>query len=154
MSNALQFLDLRQVYTRWLRLPCHQVRRTILDFLGGVNYTHETYSNGTTAIPGTSPSCLHLLRQNQPLRRSDPGRGTESQARQEHRHYPESLFLSRPAGHERVSRNVQSSARSPKSASGFGWQNQFGDIYVTNPPTGAKKNDVLFTTGLNISFTH
>jgi hypothetical protein len=36
----------------------------------------------------------------------------------------------------------------------FGWQNQFSDIYVSNPPTGAKRNDVLFTTGLNIAFTH
>ena len=26
----------------------------------------------------------------------------------------------------------------------FGWQNQFGDIYVTNPPLSAKKNDVDF----------
>lgn len=36
----------------------------------------------------------------------------------------------------------------------FGWQNQFSDIYITNPPVGAKKNDLIFTTGLNIAFTH
>jgi hypothetical protein len=36
----------------------------------------------------------------------------------------------------------------------FGWQNQFSDIDVSNPPMGAKKNDVVFTTGLNIAFTH
>jgi len=36
----------------------------------------------------------------------------------------------------------------------LGWQNQFGDIYVSNPPATAKKNDVIFTTGLNFSFTH
>jgi hypothetical protein len=36
----------------------------------------------------------------------------------------------------------------------LGWQNQFGDIYVTNPPLSAKKNDMIFTTGINISFTH
>ena len=36
----------------------------------------------------------------------------------------------------------------------FGWQNAFGDIYVTNPPAGKKKNDVIFTTGLNISLLH
>lgn len=29
----------------------------------------------------------------------------------------------------------------------LGWQNQFGDIYVTNPPAGKKQNDVAFTTG-------
>jgi hypothetical protein len=34
----------------------------------------------------------------------------------------------------------------------LGWQNAFGDIYVTNPPAGSKQNDILFTTGLNVSF--
>ena len=36
----------------------------------------------------------------------------------------------------------------------LGWQNAFGNIYVTNPPVGKKTDDVLFTTGLNITFTH
>jgi hypothetical protein len=30
----------------------------------------------------------------------------------------------------------------------------FGDIYLSNPPLGKKKNDIIFTTGLNISFIH
>ncbi len=36
----------------------------------------------------------------------------------------------------------------------LGWQNAFGDIYVSNPPSGKKQNDILFTTGLNISIVH
>ena len=36
----------------------------------------------------------------------------------------------------------------------LGWQNQFGDIYVSNPPGSARKNDIVLTTGLNFSFTH
>jgi carbohydrate-selective porin OprB len=36
----------------------------------------------------------------------------------------------------------------------LGWQNAFGDIYVTNPPPATKKNDILLTTGLNFTFTH
>ena len=34
----------------------------------------------------------------------------------------------------------------------LGWQNSFADIYVTNPPLGKKQNDLLLTTGLNVSF--
>jgi hypothetical protein len=34
----------------------------------------------------------------------------------------------------------------------LGWQNSFSDVYVTNPPAGKKQNDVIFTTGLNVSF--
>jgi hypothetical protein len=41
-----------------------------------------------------------------------------------------------------------------KISKSFGWQNQFGDIYVSNPPVGAKKNDIVITTGLNYSFAH
>lgn len=41
-----------------------------------------------------------------------------------------------------------------KISNWLGWQNQFGDIYVSNPPIGTKKNDILLTTGLNIAFTH
>jgi hypothetical protein len=39
----------------------------------------------------------------------------------------------------------------------LGWQNAFGDIYVTNPPAttpALKKNDIVLTTGLNVTFTH
>jgi len=42
----------------------------------------------------------------------------------------------------------------------LGWQNAFGDIYVSNPPVqpagtpALKKNDIILTTGLNFSFTH
>jgi putative salt-induced outer membrane protein len=36
----------------------------------------------------------------------------------------------------------------------LGWQNQFSDIYVSNPPGTAKKNDLILTTGLNFSFAH
>lgn len=35
----------------------------------------------------------------------------------------------------------------------LGWQNPFADTYVTNPPLGARQNDIILTTGLNISFT-
>ena len=36
----------------------------------------------------------------------------------------------------------------------LGWQNSFGDIYVSNPPPTTKKNDLQLATGLNISFKH
>jgi hypothetical protein len=36
----------------------------------------------------------------------------------------------------------------------LGWQNQFGQVYVSNPPTASKNTDLIFTTGLNFSFAH
>ena len=54
MVNGLQSLDLRQVYTGGLGFHAIKTANTTLDFLGGTNYTHETYSNGP-AIAGTLP---------------------------------------------------------------------------------------------------
>src|ERR1035437_1868324 len=54
MSNALQFLDLRAVYTAGFGLHVIKSDTTILNVLGGVNYTHETYSNGP-AVAGRVP---------------------------------------------------------------------------------------------------
>ena len=33
----------------------------------------------------------------------------------------------------------------------LGWQNSVSDVYVTNPPLGKRQNDLIVTTGLNIS---
>ena len=35
----------------------------------------------------------------------------------------------------------------------FSWQASFSDRYLSNPVVGRKKNDVLFTTGVRLSFT-
>jgi putative salt-induced outer membrane protein YdiY len=34
----------------------------------------------------------------------------------------------------------------------LGWQVSFDDLYVSNPPTGIKKNDLMLSTGLRLSF--
>ena len=157
MSNALQFLDLRQVYTGGFGYHAIKSDKTVLDFLGGVNYTHETYSNGTE-IPPTPPSTtptgvfesygvthryvaltlgeelMHKL-------------GKSTVVTQNVDFYPNL----QDTGQYRFTFNMGTVTKINKW---LGWQNQFGDIYVSNPPTGSKTNDVLFTTGLNIAFTH
>ena len=147
MSNALQFLDLRQVYSGGFGFHAKNNDRTILDFLGGLNYTHETYSNGTLISPGVYESygktnrfvALTLGEElNQKL-------GKSTVLTQNVDFYPDLQ-----QSEYRFTFNLGTVTKLNKW---FGWQNQFGDIYVSNPPTGAKKNDVLFTTGLNVSFT-
>jgi len=36
----------------------------------------------------------------------------------------------------------------------LGWQNNFSDAYVTNPPAGKKQNELVFTSGLHVAFSH
>jgi putative salt-induced outer membrane protein YdiY len=157
MANALQFLDLRQVYTGGFGYHAIANDRTTMDFLGGVNYTHETYSNGTE-VPPTPPSttptgifvsygttnryvALTLGEElNQKL-------GKSTVLTQNLDFYPNL----QDTGQYRFTFNLGTVTKLNKW---FGWQNQFRDIYVSNPPIGSKKNDVIFTTGLNIAFTH
>ena len=152
MSNALQYLDLRQVYTGGFGYHAIKTNSTIFDFLGGVNYTHETYSNGAPITPATTPPtfvsygvtnryvALTLGEElNQQL-------GKSTALTQNFDFYPNL----QQTGEYRGTFNLGTVTKLNKW---FGWQNQFADIYVSNPPIGSKKNDVLLTTGLNITFT-
>jgi putative salt-induced outer membrane protein len=156
-SNALQFLDLRQVYSGGVGFHAIASDTTTLDFLGGVNYTHETYSNGTE-IPPTPPSTTPTgvfesygqtnrfvaLTLGEEL---DHKFGKSTVLTENSYFYPNL----QQTGEYRWTLNVGTVTKISKW---LGWQNQFGDIFVSNPPTGAKKNDVVFTTGLNIAFSH
>jgi putative salt-induced outer membrane protein YdiY len=151
MSNALQFLDLRQVYSGGFGFHAIKSDATILDFLGGLNYTHETYSNGT-AIPGSNPIAFTSYGKTNRFVAVTLGEelnhklGKSTVITQNLYFFPDLQ-----QSEYRATFNLGTVTKISKI---FGWQNQFSDIYVTNPPTGSKKNDVLFTTGLNISFTH
>jgi putative salt-induced outer membrane protein len=153
MSNALQFLDLRSVYSGGFGFHAIASDNTTLNILGGVNYTHETYSNGTELLPVTTPPifvsygvtnrfvALTLGEElNQKL-------GKSTVLTENFYFYPNL----RQTGEYRSVFNIGTVT---KISNWLGWQNQLGDIYVSNPPIGAKKNDILLTTGLNIAFMH
>jgi putative salt-induced outer membrane protein YdiY len=151
-TNALQFLDLRQVYSGGLGFHAIASDTTTLDFLGGVNYTHETYSNGDL-IPGSNPPAFVSYGVTNKFVALTLGEellhkfGTRTVLTQNTYFYPD---LQNTGDY----RWTLTAGTVTKISKWFGWQNQFGDIYVSNPPVGAKKNDVIFTTGLNIAFTH
>ena len=155
MANALQFLDLRQVYSGGFGFHAIKSDSTILDFLGGLNYTHETYSNGTLLIPAIPPNPAVYVSYGKTNKFAALTLGEELNQK-----LGKSTMLTQnlgffpnlqQTGEYRFTFNVGTVTKIRKW---LGWQNQFGDIYVSNPPTGSKSNDVIFTTGLNISFTH
>lgn len=153
MSNALQNLDLRGLYGGGLGYHAIKSDATVLDFLGGINYTHETYSNGPQVVPPTVPptfisygvthrfaaitlgeELMHKL-----------GKSTV---------VTEKLYFYPNLSDTGEYRGTFDLGTVTKISKWLGWQNQFGDIYVSNPPASAKKNDLILTTGLNFSFTH
>lgn len=136
MSDALQQLNLRSVISGGLGYHIIKRNATTLDFITGANYTHESYIPFTRNTAGLTlgEDFMHKMKHSTVL--------TEDLT-----FFPD---LS-DTGEYRFNADFGTTTKISKW---FGWQNTFADIYVTNPPLGAKKNDVLFSTGLNVSFTH
>ncbi len=153
MSNALQFLDLRAVYGGGFGYHAIKSDNTTLDFLGGLNYTHETYSNGPLiSTPPQPPAYASYGVTNKFIALTlgeelNHKLGKSTIITQNLYFYPDLQDTSQYRGTFNLGTVT-------KISKWLGWQNQFSDIYVSNPPVGAKKNDLILTTGLNFSFTH
>ena len=153
MSNALQDLDLRGMYGGGLGLHAINSDRTVLDFFAGLNYTHETYSNGPLVTPVTVPPTyssygvtnrfVALTLGEQLVQKA----GKTTVVTEKLDFYPNLSETGEYQGDFNFGTVT-------KIAKWLGWQNEFSDIYVSNPPVGKKKNDLILTTGLNFSFTH
>jgi putative salt-induced outer membrane protein YdiY len=141
-TDALQDLNLRSVFGGGLGV--HVIKRpsTTLDFLAGLNYTRENY---TQVAP--LPHLIHNFAAAQVGDELLHKLGKSTVITQRAYFFPN--FQS--TGEYRATLDFGTVTKISKW---IGWQNSFGDVYVTNPPTGKKKNDVVFTTGLNVTFTH
>jgi putative salt-induced outer membrane protein YdiY len=152
-SNALQELDLRGVYGGGFGYHAVKSDSTTLDILAGVNYTHETYSDGPPVTPPTTPPTFQSYGITNKFVALTLGEelmhkaGASTVITESFYFYPDLQDSSDYRG----TFNLGSVTKISKW---LGWQNQFSDIYVSDPPEGAKKNDLVFTTGLNVTFTH
>ena len=133
-TDELQLLDLRSVASVGLGYHAIKSERTTLDLLGGGNYTHEKYDTFTRNLAGLTLGEELATKL-----------GASTSLVQKLYFYPD---LSN-TGEYRATFNFGTVTKINKW---LGWQNAFGDIYVTNPPPGTRQNDILLTTGLNISF--
>ena len=155
MSNALQDLDLRGVYGGGLGYHAIKSDSTQLDFLAGLNYTHETYSNGPEVTPVTVPPTFISYGVTHRFLALTLGEELTHKAGKStvitEKFY---FFPDLSSGYSGQYRGTFDLGTVTKISKWLGWQNQFDDIYVSNPPLQAKKNDLILTTGLNFSFTH
>jgi putative salt-induced outer membrane protein len=151
-SNALQDLNLRSVGSLGVGYHAIKSDKTTLDFLAGGNFTDENYTvtttNATVTPPTTSTSKLvhnfGALTLGEELTHK-LGKTTV---------LTQKLYLFPNLTQTGEYRGTFDLGLVTKISKWLGWQNQFGDIYVSNPPSGTKQNDVVLTTGLNFSFTH
>jgi len=144
-SNGLQQLNLRSVFTGGLGYHAIKGDRTTLDLLVGPNYTRESYI-------AYSDQFLALTLGEELTQKV----GKSTVVMQKLYFFPE-LSGNLPAGQDNGKakyRGAFNFGTVTKLSKWLGWQNAFGDIYVSNPPMGTKQNDLQLTTGINVSFTH
>ena len=143
--DDLQTLDLRSIVGGGLGWHAIKAEATTLDLLGGMNYTHESYSEPFNPPPSTDKTrslaaatigdeFMHKV-------------GKSTVINQNLYFYPDLTNT----GEYRGTFNFGTVTKINKW---LGWQNSFGDIYVSAPPPGKRQNDILLSTGLNFSFTH
>jgi putative salt-induced outer membrane protein YdiY len=141
--DELQGLDIRQIYTGGL--GWHVIDRpnmTTFDLLAGINYTREHYS-GTATTPAPT------------VARNVPGItvgedfmhkfGSIFALTENVYFYPDLSDLSQY-------RFSLDGSLVTKINKWLGWQTSVSDRYVTNPPIpGTKSNDLIMSTGLNVT---
>ncbi len=133
-ADALQSLNLRSVFGGGLGYHAIKNDNTTLDFLGGLNYTHESYDTLSRNLVALTlgEELMHKIRKSTVLN--------------------ETLYFFPDLNSLGDYRGTFNLATVTKITKVFGWQNSFSDVYVSNPPLGKRQNDMILTTGLNVSF--
>jgi putative salt-induced outer membrane protein len=151
-SNALQDLNLRSVGSVGVGYHAIKNDRTTLDLLAGANFTDENYTQTITDTTVTPPTITtsKLVHNFGALTLGEElthkvGKTTV---------LTQKLYLYPNLTQTGEYRGTFDLGLVTKISKWLGWQNQFGDIYVSNPPSGTRQNDVVLTTGLNLSFAH
>ncbi|MCW5970169.1 MAG: DUF481 domain-containing protein [Blastocatellales bacterium] len=133
--NEIQLLDLRSVIGGGLGYDVIKNDRARLQAFGGGSWNHENFSTGITRNSGEL-----IAGQDLSLRVND--RVTLKERLQ---FFPN---LS-DTGEYRITFDA---GVSTKLTSFLDWQITVSDRYLSNPVGGAKKNDLLLTTGLRVNF--
>jgi hypothetical protein len=150
-SNALQNLDLQNVITSGVGDHLIHAKNTHLDVFAGAGYNQEFFSAYTLPNPTPPPATLAFPAVTQRNAEFNAGEqfdtklGSRSTLSETWNYYPN---LSGPSGYRHTLNSVLSTAISKW----LGWQFSLSDSFLSNPPTGIKRNDLILSTGLRLTF--
>jgi putative salt-induced outer membrane protein len=143
-EDQLQELDLRSVLGGGFGWHAIMKPKRTFDVLGGLVWTHETYST----VPGTPPTL--------PITNSFAALDFGEQYTQKfgtNSVFTEQAYIFPDLGDLGQYRATFNGGLSTKIKSFLSWQTTATDVYITNPPAGTKSNDLILTTGLGFTFT-
>lgn len=145
LHDALQSLNLQQIYTGGLGWHAINHPGTTLDVLAGVNYTRDSYSGATAVSSSTSvDQSFPALTLGEDFAKKI---GSTSALTEDFTFYPD---LSNTSQY----RFAADAGWTTQIKKWIGWQVTFSDRYISNPPIlGTKNNDTVLSTGLKFSFS-
>jgi putative salt-induced outer membrane protein YdiY len=152
--NGLQYLNLRTILGGGFGWHAIAKPTRTMDVLGGIVWTHESYSSFTTAItnPNGTPGTMVTKAETNSFAALDFGE-QYTQKFGKASLFTEQAYIFPDLQDTSQFRFTLNSAFSTKINNFLSWQTAFSDVYVTNPPSGTKDNDVVLTTGLGFTFT-
>jgi putative salt-induced outer membrane protein YdiY len=150
-SNALQNLDLANVVAGGVGIHAIKTKTVAFDLDGGAGYNQEFFSAYTRPNPAPPPATLSfpaVTQRNvvaQAGEQFDTKLGSRSSFSETFNYFPN---LTGPSGYHCTFNSVVSTAISKW----LGWQFTLADSFLSNPPVSIKKNDLLLSTGLRVTF--
>ncbi|MDE3110105.1 MAG: DUF481 domain-containing protein [Acidobacteriota bacterium] len=150
-SNALQNLDLQNVVYGGVGYHLIKTKNTQFDVFGGAGYNQEFF--GAYSLPNPAPPPPTLAFPAVTQRNAEANVGEQFDAKLGSRSTFSETFnffpnLSGPSGYRSTFNSVVSTAISKW----LGWQFSLADNFLSNPPIGIKRNDLLLSTGLRLAF--
>ena len=164
-NNSLQNLDLRYILGGGIGFHAIKTPNTTLDLLGGINYTHESFSD-LVLLPGPPPVTYNHSDSSAALTVGDNlthKLGKNTVFTQTFLLYPSfsQVNIAFPNAttpdNVRILRGAFNLGLVTKIHKWLGWQVTMADVFdnhplASNPPI--ERNDITLATGLNFSFTH
>jgi putative salt-induced outer membrane protein YdiY len=150
-SNALQNLDLQNVIEGGAGVHLIKTKKTQFDVFAGAGYNQEFFSAYTLPNPTPPPALLAFPAVTQRNAEANLGEqfdtklGSRSTFSETFNYFPN---LSGPSGY----RYTFNTSLSTSINKWLGWQFSLSDSFLSNPPTGIKKNDLILSTGLRLAF--
>jgi YD repeat-containing protein len=150
-SNALQNLNLQNVIDGGFGGHVIKTKTTQFDIFAGAGYNQEFFGAYTLPNPTPPPATNPFPAVTQRNAVANAGEtfstklGSRSTFTETFNYFPN---LSGPSGYRYTFNTVLSTAISRW----LGWQFSLNDNFLSNPPFGIKKNDLILSTGLRLTF--
>jgi hypothetical protein len=150
-SNALQNLDLQNVVDGGIGGHLIKTKNTQFDVFAGAGYNQEFFGAYMLPNPSPPPATLPFPAVTQRNAEANAGEqfdrklGSRSTFSETFNYFPN---LSGPSGYRFTFNSILSTAISKW----LGLQFSLNDNFISNPPTGIKRNDLFLSTGLRLTF--